>query len=424
MGLNYIWVAFFLIAFVVALIRLLFGDAEFIQALFNAPPEVSRNVFQTIVATTFDMAKTAVEISIGLIGIITLWLGLMKIGEKGGVIKQLSRIINPFFKKLFPEIPKDHPAFGSIMMNFSANMLGLDNAATPLGLKAMKDLQELNPEKETASNAQIMFLVLNTAGLTLIPISIIMLRAQLGALNPSDIFLPIILATYFGTLAGMVSVAIYQKINLLDRVLLSYIGGFTLFICGLIYYFSTLPQDTLNYVSVLVSNIVIFGIIITFILLAFLKKVNVYEAFIEGAKEGFNTAIMIIPYLVAILVAIAVFRASGSMDLLIGGIKYIFIGLGVNADFIPALPTALMKSLSGSGARGLMVDTMKTFGADSFPGRLASIFQGSSDTTFYIIAVYFGSVGIRKTRYAITCGLIADFFGIIAAIFIGYLFFH
>ena len=424
MALNYIWVAFFLIAFVVALIRLLFGDSELIQQLFSASPEASRDVFQTIVASTFDMAKTAVEISIGLIGIITLWLGLMRIGEKGGVIRHLSNAINPFFSRLFPGIPKDHPAFGSIMMNFSANMLGLDNAATPLGLKAMKDLQELNPEKETASNAQIMFLVLNTAGLTLIPISIIMLRAQLGSANPSDIFLPIILATYFGTLSGLVSVALYQKINLWDRVLLKYIGGFTLFVCGLLYYFSTLPQDTLNYVSVLISNIVIFGIIITFILFALLKKVNVYEVFIEGAKEGFNTAIMIIPYLVAILVAISVFRASGSMDMLIGGIKYLFVAAGINADFIPALPTALMKSLSGSGARGLMVDTMKTYGADSFPGRLSSIFQGSSDTTFYIIAVYFGSVGIRKTRYAITCGLIADFFGIIAAIFIGYLFFH
>lgn len=410
MALNYIWIAFFLIAFVVGLVRLIFfGDME---------------VFPNMVSSTFDMAKTGFEISLGLTGVLTLWMGLMKIGEKGGIVKVFSKLIGPFFQKLFPELGKDHPATGSIMLNISANMLGLDNAATPMGLKAMKEMQQTNKTKDTASNAQIMFLVLNTSGLTLIPISIMVYRAQLGAADPSDIFIPIMLATFFSTLAGLISVAIYQKINLFNRVILAYLGGLTALILAIIFYLSKLNKDEITLVSTQASNIILFSIIISFILLAVRKKVNVYEAFIEGAKDGFKIAVKIIPFLVAILVAIAVFRSSGAMDYLIKGISSIFMALGVNTDFIEALPTALMKPLSGSGARGMMIDAMNTHGADSFVGRIASTVQGATDTTFYIIAVYFGSVGIKNTRYAVTCGLIADFAGIVAAILIGYLFFH
>ena len=410
MALNYIWIFFFLVAFVIALARLIFlGDVE---------------VFPEMVKSTFDMAKTGFEISLGLTGVLTLWMGIMKIGEEGGIVKVFSKVIGPFFNKLFPELGKSHPAYGSIMMNIAANMLNLDNAATPTGLKAMKEMQETNPKKDTASNAQIMFLVLNTSGLTLIPISIMVYRAQLGAVNPSDIFIPILLATYFSTIAGLISVAIYQKINLLDKTILAYLGGLTLIITAIIWYFSTLDKESITQVSTLVSNIILFTIIIFFILLAIRKKVNVYEAFIDGAKDGFKTAVKIIPYLVAILVAIGVFRASGAMDWLISGITWCLELVGVNTDFVAALPTALMKPLSGSGARGMMVDAMTTYGADSFVGRVASTVQGATDTTFYILAVYFGAVGIKNTRYAVTCGLIADFTGIIASILMAYLFFY
>ncbi|MDA3893010.1 MAG: hypothetical protein PF517_15215 [Salinivirgaceae bacterium] len=409
MVLNYIWIAFFLIAFVVALFRLVFlGDVE---------------VFPAIMNSTFDMAKTGFELSLGLTGIMTLWLGIMRIGEKGGMVSLLSRALGPFFSKLFPEIPKGHPATGSIIMNLAANMLGLDNAATPLGLKAMEQLQELNPHKESASNAMIMFLVLNTSGLTLIPISVMVYRAQLGAVDPSDVFLPILLSTFFSTMAGIITVSLFQKINLFNKTILAYLGAFSLIIAGIIYFFTTLPRAEVGIISSLSSNIILFSIIISFILLAIRKKVNVYETFIEGAVDGFKIAIKIIPYLVAILVAIGVFRASGAMDFIIQGIEALVVKLGFNADFVAALPTAFMKPMSGAGARGLMVDAMTNYGADSFVGRLACTFQGATDTTFYIIAVYFGSVGIIKTRHAIASGLIADLAGIIAAIFIAYLFF-
>ena len=410
MALNYIFIFFFLIAFVIGLARLIFfGDAE---------------VFPEMVQATFDMAKTGFEISLGLTGVLTLWMGIMKIGERGGIVKVFSRLIGPFFNKLFPELGKEHPAHGSIMMNIAANMLNLDNAATPMGLQAMKEMQETNPNKKVASNAQIMFLVLNTSGLTLLPISIMVYRAQLGAVNPSDIFIPILLATYFSTIAGLISVAIYQKINLLDKVVMAYLGGLTAIIVGLIWYFSTLDKDAITQVSNIASNTILFTVIVVFILMAFFKKVNVYEAFIEGAKDGFKTAVKIIPYLVAILVAIGVFRASGAMDWFVSGVTWLFGQMGVNTDFTAALPTALMKPLSGSGARGMMVDAMNTYGADSFVGRVASTVQGATDTTFYILAVYFGAVGIKNTRYAVVCGLIADFTGIIAAILMAYLFFH
>ncbi len=410
MVLNYIWIAFFLIAFVVGLIRLIFfGDLE---------------VFPNMVNSTFDMAKTGFEISLGLTGVLTLWLGLMKVGEKGGIVKIFSRLVGPFFSKLFPELPTDNPAIGSMMMNFSANMLGLDNAATPLGLKAMKELQDINPKKDTASNSMIMFLVLNTSGLTILPITIMVYRAQLGAANPSDIFIPILLATFFSTIAGLISVSLFQRINLINKVVLAYMGGLTAVIMGIIYYFTTLPKERITEISTISSNVILFSVIILFILLALRKKVNIYEAFIDGAKEGFWVAVKIIPFLIAILVAIGVFRASGAMDMFIDGIRNVFIAVSVNTDFIEALPTALMKPLSGSGARGMMVEAMSTYGADSFVGRVASTVQGATDTTFYIIAVYFGSVGIKKTRYAVTCGLIADFAGIIAAILLAYLFFH
>jgi spore maturation protein SpmA len=410
MVLNYIWVAFFLIAFVVAVVKLLFfGDMD---------------VFPEMMGSTFEMAKLGFEISLGLTGVMTLWLGLMKVGENGGVVAIMAKAVGPLFRKLFPEIPKDHPVTGSIMMNLAANLLGLDNAATPLGLKAMTQLQELNPKKDTASNAMIMFLVLNTSGLTLIPISVMVYRAQLGAADPSDIFIPILLATFFSTMAGIISVAIMQRINLLNRVVIAYLGGFALLVTLIIWYFSIIPQEQISVISSVASNVILFSIIISFIGLALIRRVNVYESFIEGAKDGFKIAIKIIPYLVAILVAIGVFRTSGAMDFLIDGIGWGIGALGINNDFVPALPTAFMKPLSGAGARGMMVDAMNTFGPDSFVGRLASTFQGSTDTTFYVLAVYFGSVSIRKIRYSVTCGLIADFAGIISAIFIAYMFFY
>jgi len=380
-------------------------------------------VFPEMVKSTFDSAETGFTISLGLTGVLTLWLGLMKIGEKGGVVKIFARIVGPFFSRIFPDLPKDHPAFGPMMMNISANMLGLDNAATPMGLKAMEEMQKTNKDKDTASNAMIMFLVLNTSGLTIIPISVMVYRAQMGAANPSDIFLPILLATFFSTIAGLLAVAWFQKINLLNKVVLAYLGGLLALVIGIIYYFSTIPQEQITLISTIASNLVLFSVMILFILLAVRKKVNVYESFIEGAKEGFQIAIRIIPFLVAILVAIGVFRSSGAMDMLIEGIRWILVSLSVDTSFIEALPTALMKPLSGSGARGMMVDAMNTYGADSFVGRVASTVQGATDTTFYIIAVYFGSVGIKNTRYAVTAGLIADFAGIIAAILMAYLFF-
>ena len=410
MVLNYIWAGFFLIAFAIALFQLIFLQ--------------DYDVFQKLVASTFDNAKLGFEISLGLTGVMTLWLGLMKVGEKGGIIAVFARLVGPFFHRLFPEIPNNHPVYGSILMNFSANMLGLDNAATPLGLKAMKEMQELNPHKETASKAQIMFLVLNTSGLTIIPISVMVFRAQLGAADPSDVFIPILLATFFSTITGLIAVALYQRINLLHPVVLAYLGTLMLLIVGLIYYFSIIPQEQVSLISTVASNVILFSIIISFVGLALYRKVNVYEAFIEGAKEGFSVAITIIPYLVAILVAIGVFRTSGALDLLVDGIAYAIALTGLNTDFAPALPVAFMKPLSGSGARGMMVEALNTYGVDSFVGRLASTIQGSTETTFYILAVYFGSVGIRNTRYALTCGLIADLAGVIAAILIAYLFFH
>ena len=380
-------------------------------------------VFPAIINSTFDSAKTAFDISLGLTGVLSLWLGIMKIGELGGVINMFSRVLSPLFTKLFPDIPKGHPVTGSIFMNLAANMLGLDNAATPLGLKAMEGLQELNTKKDTASNPMIMFLVLNTSGLTIIPISIMVYRAQLGAAQPTDVFVPILLATFFSTLAGIIAVSVYQKINLLNRTILLFLGGASLFIAGIIYFFTTLSREMIDVYSTTTANVFLFLIIIGFILAGIRKKVNVYDAFVDGAKEGFTTAVRIIPYLVAILVAIGVFRASGSMDYIINGVATLVGWCGIDSEFVAALPTAIMKPLSGSGARGLMVDAMTTYGADSFVGRMACIFQGSTDTTFYILAVYFGSVGISKTRHAVPCGLLADLAGIISAIFICYLFF-
>lgn len=408
MALNYIWTGFFLVAFVVALIKMIFfHDGE---------------VFSDMVGSTFKMAETSVNISIYLIGIMSLWLGIMRIGEKGGAILVLSKLVGPFFSKLFPEIPKNHPSTGSMLMNFCANMLGLDNAATPLGLKAMKELQEVNTDKERASNAQIMFLVLNTSGLTVIPVSVMAIRAAQGAANPADVFIPILLATYFSTIAGLIAVSIYQRINLFDKVIMAYIGTGSALIGALIYYFSRLPPAEMSSLAGISGNFILFMIIIGFILLGVKQKVNIYEEFVEGAKEGFGVAIKIIPYLVAMLVAIGVFRASGAMDLFIGGLAWLIEGAGLNTDFVPALPTAMMKPLSGSGARGMMIEAMETYGADSFVGRLASTFQGSTETTFYTLAVYYGAVSIRKTRYTIVCGLIADFSGILAAIAVSYFF--
>ena len=409
MVLNYIWIAFFVLAFIVACVRLvLFGDTE---------------VFPAIINSTFASSKSAFEISLGLTGVLALWMGIMRIGEQGGVIAIFSRVLSPLFSKLFPDIPKEHPVTGSIFMNMAANMLGLDNAATPLGLKAMEGLQALNPKKDTASNPMIMFLVINTSGLTLIPISIMVYRAQLGAAQPTDVFVPILIATFISTLAGIIAVALYQRINLMNRTILIFLGGAVLFIACLIWFFSTLPQEKIDLYSTTFANVLLFVIIIGFIVAGIRKKINVYDAFIEGAKEGFTTAVRIIPYLVAILVAIGVFRASGCMDYVTQGIAGAVEACGLDSDFVGALPTALMKPLSGSGARGLMVDAMSTYGADSFVGRLACIFQGSTDTTFYILAVYFGSVGVAKTRHAVPCGLLADLAGILAAIFVCYLFF-
>lgn len=409
MVLNYIWIAFFIIAFVIALVKLVFmGDFDVFPAMMNS---------------TFDSSKTAFEISLGLTGVLSLWLGIMKIGEKGGMVNALAKILSPVFCRLFPDIPKGHPVTGSIFMNIAANMLGLDNAATPLGLKAMEQLQQLNEKKDTATNPMIMFLVLNTSGLTLIPVSIMVYRAQMGAAQPTDIFIPILLATFFSTIAGIVITSLYQHINLLNKVMILTIGGMCAVVAGIIWGFGQLDKDQMNIVSTSVANILLMTIIVGFILAGVRKKVNVYDAFIDGAKEGFQTAVRIIPYLVAILVGIGVFRASGAMDMLIGGVKWCVEACGGNTDFVGALPTALMKPLSGSGARGMMVDAMTTYGADSFVGRLSCIFQGSTDTTFYILAVYFGSVGIRYTRHAVACGLLADLAGVIAAIAICYMFF-
>lgn len=409
MVLNYIWLAFFLTAFAVASVRLIFfGDTT---------------VFPDIINSTFASSKTAFEISLGLTGVLSLWLGIMKIGEMGGVVNWFARILSPLFSKLFPDIPKGHPVTGSIFMNLAANMLGLDNAATPLGLKAMEGLQELNPRKDTASNPMIMFLVLNTSGLTIIPISIMVYRAQMGVAQPTDVFVPILLATFFSTLAGIITVSLYQRINLLNRTILLFLGGASLFIAGIIWFFTTLSRQQIDTYSTTTANVFLFVIIIGFIIAGMRKRINVYDAFVEGAKEGFTTAVRIIPYLVAILVGIGVFRASGCMDYLIQGVAKLTELCGINSDFVGALPTALMKPLSGSGARGLMVDAMSTYGADSFIGRMACVFQGSTDTTFYILAVYFGSVGITRTRHAVPCGLLADLAGVLAAIFICYLFF-
>lgn len=409
MVLNYIWVSFFILAFVIALARMVFmGDMEVFPAMMNS---------------TFDSSKTAFEISLGLTGVLSLWLGIMKIGERGGVINVLARMLSPVFSKVFPDIPKGHPVTGSIFMNMAANMLGLDNAATPLGLKAMEQLQELNTRKDTATNPMIMFLVLNTSGLTLIPVSIMVYRSQLGAAQPTDIFIPILLATFFSTIAGLIITSIYQKINLLNKVMVLTLGGMAAIVSLIIWGFGQMSKDTMNVVSTSVANILLMTIIVLFIFAGLRKKVNVYDAFIEGAKDGFTTAVRIIPYLVAILVGIGVFRASGAMDMLVDGIGWCVSAVGGDNQFVGALPTALMKPLSGSGARGMMVDAMTTYGADSFVGRLSCIFQGSTDTTFYILAVYFGSVNIRYTRHAVACGLLADLAGVVAAIAIAYMFF-
>lgn len=409
MVLNYIWIAFFLIAFVVAMAKLIFfGDTQ---------------VFTDIIQSTFSSSKTGFELSIGLTGVMALWLGLMKVGEKGGVIRIMTWLVNPFFNRLFPDVPQNHPARGAMMMNLAANMLGLDNAATPMGLKAMNELQQINKKKDEASNAMIMFLVLNTSGLTLIPVSVMLYRAQLGAANPADVFLPILLATFFSTLIGILAVAFYQKIKIWNKVILAYLGGFGVIIAAVLYGFAQMEQESIEQVSSLAGNFILFFIITSFIALGFYRKINVYDTFIEGAKDGFNIAIRIIPYLIAILVGIGVFRASGAMDWLVDGVEYAVNAIGFDSAWVKALPTAIMKPLSGSGARGLMVDTMNTYGADSFAGRLSSMMQGATDTTFYILAVYFGSVSIRKTRHAVVCGLLADLAGVIAAIFLAYLFF-
>ncbi|MDX1749649.1 MAG: nucleoside recognition domain-containing protein [Methylophaga sp.] len=407
--LNIIWVAFFLIAFAVALFKLLvLGDTE---------------IFNQIMQAMFALSKTAFEIALGLTGILALWLGIMKIGERSGFVELLTRGLSPLFTRLMPEVPKNHPALGAMVMNISANALGLDNAATPLGIKAMQELQKLNPLKDTASNAQILFLVINTSAVTLFPVTIFTYRAQMGSANPTDVFIPLLIATYFSTLIGLITVAAVQKINLLDRVVLMYLGGFSAFVFGLLAYFSSLEQSQMLVQSAIISNVVIFSLVIAFIVAAAWQRVNAYEAFIEGAKEGFSTAVMIIPYLVAMLVAIGVFRASGALDLIADGIRAGVLALGMDDRFVDALPTALMKPFSGSGARAMMIDTMEVHGADSFAGRLASIVQGSTETTFYVLAVYFGAVGIQKIRHAVACGLAADVAGITAAILVAYWFF-
>lgn len=410
MILNYIWIGFLLIAFVVACIQtFFFGNTE---------------VFTNIMHATFDSAKTGFEISLGLTGVLALWLGIMKIGENGGIIKTFSRLVSPFFSKIFPDIPKNHPVMGSIFMNISANMLGLDNAATPMGLKAMKELQTINKEKDKASNPMIMFLVLNSSGLTIIPITIMVYRAQLGAVNPTDVFLPILLATFFSTLVGFLSVAIMQKINIFNRTILFTLCALILLIAGIFLLLFHLPKEQIAIYSNIATAFILFSIIIGFVLMGAFRKINVYESFIEGAKDGFKVAIDIIPYLIAILLAIGVFRASGALNFIVDGIAQFVNFLGINNEFVEALPTAFMKPLSGSGARGMMIDAMTQHGADSFVGRLVSIVQGSTETTFYVLAVYYGSVGIKKTRYTLGCSLIADLAGIIAAVLIGYLFFY
>ncbi len=408
MILNYIWIGFFATAFLIAVVQLAMGNTE---------------VFPAIMNSTFESAKTAFDISLGLTGVLSLWMGIMKIGERGGIVNLLARWLSPLMTRLFPDIPAGHPVFGHIFMNFSANMLGLDNAATPLGLKAMEGLQELNTKKDTATNAMIMFLVLNTSGLCLIPVGVMVYRAQMGAEQPTDVFIPILIATTIATLAGMVITSIYQRINLFNRVILGTVAGLSLIVAGVIWMGTQVDRETMNTWSTTAANVILFSIIMTFILSGLRHKVNVYEAFVEGAKGGFETAIRIIPYLVAILVAIGVFRASGAMDFLIGGIGRAVEACGGNSDYVAALPTAIMKPLSGSGARGMMVDAMQTYGADSFVGRLSCIFQGATDTTFYILAVYFGSVGVRKTRHAVTAGLLTDLCGVIAALVVGYIFF-
>lgn len=410
MILNYIWVAFFLIAFVVSAFKLVvLGDHQ---------------IFPNIMNGLFDMSKSGFEIALGLTGMLTFWLGIMKIGEKAGIINILAKIVGPFFSKLFPEVPKNHPVLGQMMMNFSANMLGLDNASTPLGLKAMQGLQELNIDKETASNAQIMFLVLNASGLTIIPIAIMNFREEQGALNPSDIFLPILLATFFSTIVGMISVGIYQKINFFEKTILIYLGAAFTLIGLLVFYFTSLPQEQIGNVSSLISNLFMFGLIISFISLAMYRRINVFETFIEGAKEGYEVAIKIIPYLIAMLVAISVFRTCGALDYIVNGLSAVVSLFGLNTDFIQAMPTAFLKPLSGGGARAMMIETMKTYGADSFAGRLSCVFQGSADTTFFIVALYFGAVGVKHSRYAVTCGLLADLGGVVSGILVAYLFFH
>lgn len=410
MALNYIWVGFFIIAFLVAIVQyFFFGDAQ---------------VFERIISESFDTAKFAVmDICLPLVGVMTLWMGFMKIGERAGAVSFLSRIVGPFFSKLFPEIPKNHKANGELVMNFAANMLGLDNAATPMGLKAMQSMQEINPKKDTASNAQIMFLALNTSSITIIPLTILAQRSILGAANPTDVFIPIIIATFVSTLTAILYVGLRQRLQLLSKTVISWLGGITLAIAGLVWWFSSMDRDTMNVTSSILSNGLLLSIIVAFMLGGIIKKINVFEAFIDGAKGGFETSVKIIPYLVGMLVGIGVFRASGAMNLITDSLSWCFAGLGFDTQFVDALPTAIMKPLSGSGARAMMVETMREFGADSFAGRLSCIFQGAADTTFYIIALYFGSVGIKKTRYSVWAGLIADFTGILAAIFIAYVFF-
>ena len=410
MVLNWIWIALILLAVLMGIVQAaVYGNVE---------------IFSEILNSTFSGAKTGFEISLGLTGVLSLWMGIMKIGEQAGVIRQMSRLVSPFFHRIFPELPKQHPAYGSMLMNISATMLGIDNAATPLGLQAMRELQESNPDKNRASNSMIMFLVLVTSGLTLVPVSIMTYRAQLGAANPADVFLPILLSTYFAAIAGIVSVAVAQKINLFNRVVLGTLGGLTLFVGLVLWAALSFPQEVVSRWSAVVAAVLLLGVICWFIIAGIVHHINVYDAFIDGAKDGFKTAVGIIPYLIAILVAVGMFRASGAMDMLVSAIGWVVAAMGLNTDFVPALPTALMRPLSGSGARGLMVDAMVQYGADSFVGRLVSIVQGSTDTTFYILAVYFGSVNIRDTRYAVVCGLIADFCGLLAAFLLGYLFFH
>ena len=408
MVLNYIWIAFFLVAFVFGGIQLVMGNTA---------------IFQQIVDSTFDTSKTAFETSLGLTGVLALWLGIMKIGERAGVVNVLARMLSPVFTKLFPDIPRNHPAMGSIFMNIASNMLGLDNAATPTGLKAMAQMQELNPQKDTATNPMIMFLVLNTSGLTLIPTTILAFRASYGAATPTDVFIPILLATTVATLAGIIITSLWQRINVLQPVLLATMGGMVAFVALVIWAFGQMDRDTMAAVTSVASNLILFGVIVLFIVAGLIKRINVYDAFVEGAKEGFTTAVRIIPYLVAILVAVGVFRASGAMDMLIDSIAWVMRQLHLNTDFVGALPTAMMKPLSGSGARGLMLEAMKNYGPDSFVGRLSCIFQGSTDTTFYVLAVYFGSVSVKYTRHAVACGLLADLAGVISAVLIAYIFF-